>query len=62
MPEVGTVCEVESRLFGPKPSILAEEFSGLDRIIMRAWRQLGESMPVVPLFGIPFRLFSPRWA
>lgn len=53
LPEPGTVCEIESGMFGRQPSAAAEEFAGEDRVVVRAWRQLSGSFPVPPL-GMPF--------
>lgn len=41
MPEEGTICEIESQMFGSELSPFAVEFEGEDRVLMRTWRTIG---------------------
>ena len=43
MPDEGTVCEVESRLFARSSTADPDKYFDEDRKTMRVWREIGEA-------------------
>lgn len=51
LPKPGTVCEIETKIFGNNASSLADSLSGEEQALVENWRQLSESFSV-PHFGL----------